>query len=101
MSGGHYEYAYFKLDMLADYIESDFINDGKYEGEDWSSPGTKITYDRIGDATEEERPIILNEIQSLIKDLRTLSKRAKELEWYMSNDTGATTYLGRLDKIDK
>lgn len=101
MSGGAYEYNYFKLDELADDIERDFVNDGDYETEDWSNKDkfgnipTKIE-NRIGDATEEQRPIILAEIKSLIEDLRKCSKRAKELEWYMSGDTGATSYLKRL-----
>jgi len=100
MSGGHYDYNYFKIDMLADDIEKDFINDGKYVDRDWTSgnPKDEIEYDRIGDASDVERPLILAEIKSLIKDLRTISQRAKELEWYMSGDTGATSYLKRISK---
>jgi len=103
MSGGHYNYFYSKLEQLADDIERDFVNGGDYETEDWSNKDrfgnipTKVE-NRIGDATEEQRPIILAEIKSLIEDLRKCSKRAKELEWYMSGDTGATSYLERLKK---
>lgn len=107
MSGGHYDYLYHRLDELADYIEGDFINDGKYTDEDWSAEmdfyGRRPDreYDRLEDATPEERAIILEEIKSLIKDLRRCSIRAKELEWYMSGDTGATSYLNRLkDGVD-
>lgn len=108
MSGGSYDYLYFKLSELADSIEADFVNDGKYMGDDWSKPSIhvggmerhQIEYDRIGDATEEERPIILTEIKSLIVDLKKCSARAKELEWYMSRDTGATSYLERLREAD-
>ena len=101
MSGGAYEYKYFRLEELADDIERDFVNGGDYETEDWSNQDKfgktpmKIE-NRISDATEEQRPIILAEIKSLIEDLRKCSKRAKELEWYMSGDTGATSYLKRL-----
>jgi len=106
MSGGHYNYAYYHLDELADQIEGDFINDGKYLGEDWSHEISNSfdlkypnkEYDRLEDATLEEKPIILNEIKSLIRDLRKCSKRAKELEWYMSGDTGATSFLRRLNE---
>jgi len=93
MSGGHYEYRYCYLDYLADDIERDFLQDGKYSS-DFVKGGMA---DRIGDATEEERPFILAEIRSLISDLRSCAKRAQELEWYMSGDTGATTYLKRLE----
>ncbi len=100
MSGGHYDYKYYQLDMLADDIEKDFLNDGKYESElyswDESDDGKR---DRISDATEEQRPIILREINKLIQDLRECSRRAKELEWYMSGDTGADSYLKRLDNL--
>jgi hypothetical protein len=103
MSGGAYEYKYFQLEQLADDIERDFVNGGDYETEDWSNKDKfgKIpmkTENRIGDASEEQKPIILAEINSLIEDLRKCSKRAKELEWYMSGDTSANSYLERLRK---
>lgn len=101
MSGGAYEYKYYRLDELADDIERDFLNGGKYEDEpypwDESDDGKR---DRISDATEEQRPIILQEVNKLIKDLRDCSKRAKELEWYMSGDTGADSYLSRLSELE-
>jgi hypothetical protein len=102
MSGGHYNYKYYKLSELADDIERDFLKDGKYLTEDWS---TYINYDdtrpmieedRIGDATDDQKIIILNEIRTLINDLRKCSSRSKELEWYMSGDTSADSYLKRL-----
>lgn len=105
MSGGHFDRRYYQLEMLADDIEGEFVNDGKYMEESWEAPGwdkkrKMIEQDRIGDASEEERPIILKEVRSLIEDLRKLSKRAKVLEWYMSGDTGATSYLEKLKKED-
>lgn len=104
MSGGHYDYTYFKVQELADYIEQDFVNDGKFMQEDYSQKEyfgirPEIEADRIGDATEEERPLILEEIKTLIEDLKSCAARAKELEWYMSGDTGATSYLERLKKL--
>ena len=105
MSGGHYEYAYSKIEQLADFIENDFVNDGKCMVEDWSAPYTEgkrkpeIEYDRLDDATDEQKVIILKGIKDLIKDMRLNAKMAKELEWYLSGDTGANTYLERLSKI--
>ena len=102
MSGGSFDYGYFKVQMLADEIENMFVNDGKYQGEDCIHDGFSkrpmVEYDRIEDATPEERELILNEVNKLIKDLNNCAKRAKELEWYMSGDTGATSYLERLKK---
>ena len=104
MSGGHFEFSVYQLDELADNIERDFLNDGKYQTEDWSAEsdfrGNKpmMEADRISDANEVERPIILKEVKILIEDLKKLSKRIRELDLYMSGDTGATTYLERLEK---
>ena len=104
MSGGSFDYGYFKVQMLADEIEQMFVNDGKYQGEDYTHDGfgrrPKVEYDRIGDATPEERELILDEVHKLIKDLKDCAFRAKELEWYMSGDTGATSYLKRLKQKD-
>lgn len=55
--------------------------------------------DLLSDATPEQRKVIISEITSIITDLRKCSKRAKELEWYLSGDTGASTYLERLSKM--
>lgn len=103
MSGGHYDYKYHRVEELADDIERDFLNGGKYQDTDWDSNEVnpfgergKKEYDRIGDATPEQREIILAEITKLIEDLKQCSFRAKELEWYMSGDTGADSYLERL-----
>ena len=104
MSGGHYDYKYQRIEELANDIEIDFlINGGKYYDVDWDSDPTmpfgsrgKKEYDRIGDATPEQREIILAEITKLVEDLKQCSFRAKELEWYMSGDTGADSYLERL-----
>ncbi len=88
MSGGYYDYAYFKLEQLADEIEKDFLNDGKSISEYDNSE-----YDHLNDATEEERPIILNEIKNLVIDLHKCSKRARHLEWLMSGDDSPSDYL--------
>lgn len=102
MSGGHFSHQYRRLEELADDIERDFIENGKYLDEDYSAEYRGFgkrpvkTYDRIGDATEEQRPIILKEVKSLIKDLRKCAKRAKELEWYMSQDASADSYISNL-----
>jgi len=93
MSGGHYDYRYNRLNDLADEIERDFINDGIQYKNDGDHE-----YDMLSDATNEEREIILDEVKRLIVDLRNLAIRAKELEWYISGDTGATSYLKRLEK---
>lgn len=105
MSGGHYDYKYYRLEELADDIEREFINDGKYMEEDysfntkWSETRPEIEKDRLGEATPEQKVIILKEVRNLISQLRDCAKRSKELEWFMSGDTRPTSYLERLEKL--
>ena len=107
MSGGHYDYKYYQLNYLADDIESDFINDGKYMADDYSVPAgfrgerPQKEYDRLADATPEQKILIIQEAKQLIEDLRKCSDRARELDYLMGGDTGATTYLERLNKLKK
>jgi hypothetical protein len=112
MSGGHYEYKYMRVDELADDIEREFINGGDYLEEDYSvkydpysdnpnkRPEIKKNYLDNAGATIEQKKIILNEIDDLVKSLKNCAKRAKELEWMMSGDTGADSYLKRLKEIE-
>jgi hypothetical protein len=92
MSGGHYDYQYNRLNDLADEIEHDFINDGVQYKNDGDHE-----YDMLSDATKEESEVILAEVRSLILDLRNCAIRAKELEWFLSSDTGVGTYMKRLN----
>ena len=101
MSGGHFNFSFYQLEELANDIEQEFINDGKYLADDWDSEISFLKrpqkeYDRLEDATEEERVLILAEIKSLAMDLRNCFNRARKLDYYLSGDTGATSYLERL-----
>lgn len=102
MSGGHYNFSYYQLEQLAEDISEDFKNDGKFMTENWSAPydenGKKpmVEANLIEDATPEQKLIILNEVKSLIEDLKKCAKRAKALDWYMSGDTSADSYLENL-----
>jgi hypothetical protein len=102
MSGGHYEYKYHTIDDLAEEIDREFEKDGKYMSEDWSVEcyGRKplIENDHLDGATPEQKEEILSEIKSLVATLKDAAFRAKELEWFMSGDTGFESYLNRLNK---
>jgi len=104
MSGGHYEYQYQAIELLTEQIEREFEKDGIYKSEDWSAEGSKtplIDADYFEGATKEHREYLLKEIKSLITDLKLISQRAKELEWFMSGDTGIESYIERLKIIYK
>ena len=100
MSGGHYSYKYHQIDDLAEEIDREFENDGKYMTEDWFVEGfggkPLIEKDYLGGATPEQKEEILTEIKSLVSILKDAAFRAKELEWFMSGDTGFESYLKRL-----
>ena len=103
MSGGYYQYKYHTIDDLAEEIDREFENDGKYMSEDWSAErlGIEIPMiekDHFNGATPEQKEEILNEIKSLVSTLKDVAFRAKELEWFMSGDTGFESYLNRLNK---
>jgi hypothetical protein len=102
MSGGHYDYKYHQIDDLAEEIEREFENNGKYMTEDWSNKSFSrtplIEADYFEGATPEQKEKILTEIKSLVETLKDAAFRAKELEWFMSGDTGFESYLRRLNE---
>jgi hypothetical protein len=103
MSGGHYEYKYHAIDDLAEEIDREFENDGKHMITDYSAEWIDykrpmIEADYLEGATPEQKEEILSEIKSLVATLKDVAFRAKELEWFMSGDTGFESYLKRLEK---
>ena len=46
----------------------------------------------------EQKEEILMEIKSLVATLKDVAFRSKELEWFMSGDTGFDSYLRRLNE---
>ena len=80
MSGGHYDYKYHYLNDLADEIANDLDSGSMYENTN----------------TAEDRLWIREEVHDLIDQLRDCAKRAKELEWYMSGDTGIESYRKKI-----
>ena len=100
MSGGSYNYAYSRIFGLVDDIENDFKNIDNLVEDEGFNEKLEHNLDILSDATEKERVHILKEVKNLIKDLKMCALRAKELELYVSGDTGSTTYLQRLKELD-
>lgn len=92
MSGGHYDYKYFQVELLADEIQNDI--DGGFTSKSANLDGSD--YDKIGDCTPDQKLIILNFSQQLADNLKEYARLAKELEWYLSGDTGIETFLNRI-----
>jgi len=69
MSGGHYDYNYWKILELREQIERD------------------IESGRIDD------PLAVAVARKLMRELEKIGERAKAFEWYMSGDTTITSVL--------
>jgi len=96
MSGGHYDYTWFKIETLADEIRNDL--DKAMQPEEfergYSSNGHLI--EAIG-PNSPARSII----ERIMKDLYRLAKESKEVEWLLSGDTGVDSFIERYNKIQK
>ena len=101
MSGGHYEYTWFKIETLADEIRNDL--DKASEPEEFETGSTGFTYSLNGYLIENlgpespARPIA----EKIMNDLYKLAKETKELEWLLSGDTGVETFLERYKQISQ
>ena len=101
MSGGHYEYTWFKIETLADEIRNDL--DKAKEPEEFETGNTGFSYSLNGHLIEAIGPDSLArpKVERIMKDLYRLAKEAKEVEWLLSGDTGVDTFLERYNKIQK
>jgi|GEM_PF-6026140 len=81
MSGGSLEYAYRHLVNLADEIEGKLENMEVKFGEELS---------------KAEQQKVLEEINKLIIDLRLVANQSRNLEWWLSGDTGDRTYFNEI-----
>jgi hypothetical protein len=101
MSGGHYEYTWFKIETLADEIRNDL--DKAKEPEEFETGTSGFNYSLNGHLIEAIGPDSLArpKVERIMKDLYRLAKEAKEVEWLLSGDTGVESFLERYNEIQK
>lgn len=87
MSGGHYGYQYQRINYLIDEIELGLRNDFK------TNIDTEYMSDYLSGIDEETKLKFRKKVKKLVKDLKSCSIRAKELEWFMSGDTSIKDFL--------
>lgn len=75
MSGGHYNYMYFKIDDLAEQIKEDIV-----------------------DLKDSGSPELLEKMQEFALELKDVARRAKDLEWFMSGDYIADDFIESMKK---
>jgi len=125
MSGGQYDYKQFEIEQLASDIEKDLkkilkatnydqtlsLSENKrkeyynaklflIKNEDEEDYDMEFIRNDLGkDPIKKE--IVLNEIKSLIDNLRNAAIRVKSLDWYMSADDGIDTYIEKIKDNEK
>ena len=70
MSGGHYNYAYFKMTEMAETIQEDLDDEDNH----------------LSDAVRKV-------MEKFVADLLVVADKAKALEWFMSADDSEETFL--------
>lgn len=101
MSGGHYDYAWYRIEILADEIKNDLDNANKPE--EFETGSSEFIYSINGYLIETIGPesIARSRVERIMKDLYKLAKEAKEVEWLLSGDTGTETFMQRYNEIQK
>jgi hypothetical protein len=84
MSGGSLDYAYFRLQTLAEDIQEKIDSNHKKDEFGYSDDHSEETICRM---------------KKTVELLIQTSKLSKEVEWLLSGDTGEDTFMERFDKI--
>lgn len=88
MSGGHYDYAFSRINDLAASIGSDIY---KYR---------KSHVNSYGDTVDAFPYEVISRMESLQRGLEVVSEQAHALEWLMSDDIGLDTFIERYDAAE-
>jgi hypothetical protein len=85
MSGGHFNYAYSRINLFADELANDLDEAGKMNC--------------YGELNPELPDAVKTIMQEIIDLAEYTSRLMKEAEWYFSGDTGDETFLARVAVI--
>ena len=95
MSGGAFNYDDRRIGYVADEIESRIERDFRRTEPHWQT-GRPEQIDEIYCKTPEQRAAIVAEAKKLVADLRAVADRCKNLDYLLSGDDGAETFLNGL-----
>lgn len=87
MSGGSFDYAYYKAEQFADDL-ANYIADADKVNE-W------------GESPYKFEPVTLAKLREIEKLARYTAKLMKEAEWLYSGDTSDDSFMERVTKIEK
>ena len=99
MSGGHFDYKQYEIDMIADSIQHELDIQGKELPEDiqWYS---KEWYNEH----PEDRfyttysPQVQEVMRTAVKNLKEAAIYAQRIDWFLSGDDGEESLIKRLSK---
>tara|TARA_R110000851_G_C12881758_1_gene546123 strand:- start:255 stop:545 length:291 start_codon:yes stop_codon:yes gene_type:complete len=89
MSGGAFYYNQYKIDDIANDIQTELDNQGKR---------AETTWDWEDEFHHTYRPEIQERFKEAVKALRIAAIYAQRVDWYLSCDDGEDSFLERLDK---
>jgi hypothetical protein len=99
MSGGHFEYAQYKIFEIIDSIERILNKQGKERDKDelWYSDEhyEKYPEDRYFETYPKE---IAEKFEDGLKALKIAHVYAQRIDWYLSGDDGEESFLKRLEE---
>lgn len=96
MSGGAFDYNDRRIGYLADEIESRIERDFRRTEPHWLTKKPEQV-DELYCETPEQRAAIVAEAKKLVVDLRSVAERCKNLDYLLSGDDGAETFLKHLN----
>lgn len=85
MSGGHFDYAQYKLGRIADSVEQLILDNNKTEVNQWG--------DTMG---HEYTEATISEFRVALKMLRQAEIYTQRIDWLVSGDDGEDTFHKRL-----
>lgn len=86
MSGGFFEYNQYRIDSIAESVESLILNSGSTETNNYG--------DRVH---PEFSPEVLEKFKEGLKHLELAAIYAQRIDWLVSGDDGEDTFLKRLN----
>lgn len=86
MSGGSFDYAYWKVDEFADTLRNYIDANDTKDKDGWS-------YNLPAE--------VIAKLTPLVREASILARKMKEAEWLYSGDTGPDTFLQRMSEIEK
>lgn len=85
MSGGHFDYLFYRLDDFADRLERDIQNNSKQD--EW---GYARNY---SDTT-------IRKLAEYVLRCKFIASAMKEIEWLYSSDTSEEEFLQNIEKLE-